>query len=97
LGLRGVVAEEDVRWVGPRLGPQPLKTYEEPVQGTKGEWKRLPRTYVVCSESAFKGVFEAFVQMARFDSGWNCVELAAGHSPMVSDALSKALIENLTI
>ena len=97
LEMLGIVAEEDARWVMPRLGPQPLKTYEEPVEGTKGEWERLPRTYVVCTESAFRGVFEPFAKTARDEAGWNYVELAAGHSPMVTapDALSKVLTENV--
>ena len=91
----GVLAEENVRWIGQRLVEQPLKTYEEPVQGTSGEWKRLPRTYIACTESAFVGVLEPFAQMARTQPGWSCVELASGHSPMISapDALVRVLTE----
>jgi pimeloyl-ACP methyl ester carboxylesterase len=97
LEMLGVVAEEDVAWVEPRLGPQPVATYDEPVQGTAGEWTRFPRTYIACAESAFKGVFAPFVETARADPGWSHVELAASHSPMVTEpvALAKALLEEL--
>lgn len=41
--------------------------------------------------------FEPFVQIARAEPAWSYVEVAAGHSPMVTEpeALSKALIEAL--
>lgn len=51
----GIVADEDVLWVGRRLSPQPLKTYEEPVRLPPGEWERVPRTYVFCTGRAFGG------------------------------------------
>jgi pimeloyl-ACP methyl ester carboxylesterase len=93
LELLGIVAE-DARWVEPRLGPQPLSTYEEAVSGTAGEWKRLPRTYIACAESAFRGVFAPFAETAQTEPGWSYVELAAGHSPMVTEpeALAMALL-----
>jgi pimeloyl-ACP methyl ester carboxylesterase len=38
----GIVADEDVRWVGPRLSPQPLKTYKEPVPPSTGRMGEGP-------------------------------------------------------
>lgn len=91
----GIVADEDVRWVGPQLGPQPLRTYEEPVTLLPGEWEALPRTYMLCSERAFGGLFEPFAETADNDPDWEYVELAGHHEPMVTapGVLASALLE----
>ena len=95
LEMLQIVADEDVQWVSPRLGPQPLMTYEEPVRLPKGNWEELPRTFIFCGERAFGGLFERFAQVARREAGWDCVELPTGHEPMVTAPvdLAKALLD----
>jgi pimeloyl-ACP methyl ester carboxylesterase len=95
LEMLQVVAEEDVRWLAPRLTDQPLKVYEEPVHLPPGDWERLPRTYVFCTERAFGGLFEANAEWARAEPGWDRIDLAAGHEAMVTapDALARVLLQ----
>jgi pimeloyl-ACP methyl ester carboxylesterase len=95
LEMLGIVNEDDARWVEPRLGPQPLKTYDEPAHLDQGEWEQIPKTYVVCTDGAFRQVFEPFVQRARTERGWQCIELPTGHDAMVTspERLSEILLE----
>jgi pimeloyl-ACP methyl ester carboxylesterase len=93
--MLGIVADEDAAWVDSRFTPHPIKTYEEPVRVPPGEWERLPRTYIFCTERAFGGLFETFAEAARSDPGWQRIDLAAGHESMITapEALSKALLQ----
>lgn len=91
----GIVADEDVRSVGPRLSPQPLKTYEEAVRLPPGEWESVQRTYVFCTGRAFRGLFERFADEASTDPGSDRIDLDVAHEPMITapEALSKALVQ----
>jgi pimeloyl-ACP methyl ester carboxylesterase len=95
LEMLGIVADEDVRWVGPRLTAQPLKTYEEAVRLPSRGWDRLPRTYVFCNERSFGGLFEPFAEAASADPAWNRVNIAAAHEPFITapEALSRTLLQ----
>lgn len=79
----GVFAEADVRWVGPKLVPQPFKTLTTPVRLKNPTALVLPRTYIYCNGPAM-GFFEAFAEWTRTGKGWRYRELATGHDAMVT-------------
>lgn len=74
---------EDLAWITPRRGPQPRKTFEEPVRLT-GAVDRLPRAYVYCVQKLPGDVFAQFASRARGESGWHYEELDATHSPNIT-------------
>jgi pimeloyl-ACP methyl ester carboxylesterase len=66
LELFGVTEAADHAWAGPRIGMQPLKTFEQPLPQT-GAAAALPRTYMHCA--AWPG-FTAHADRARTEPGW---------------------------
>ena len=78
----GVTAAADLKWAGPRVGPHPLKTFQQPVRLTNPAATALPRTYVACTQST--GTFDAFYQQARTEPGWRYRELPTGHDAMIT-------------
>ena len=79
----GVTDEADLAWIRPRLGPQPLATFTEPVHlGHLGA--SLPRTYIACVASATAATFRPFAERARADPTWRYRELPTGHDAMVT-------------
>lgn len=95
LEMLGIVADDDIRWVQPRLSPQPLKTYEDAVRLPQGAWETLPRTYLFCTERSFGGLFEGPAKAAEADPAWDRIDIAAAHEPFVTapEALSRALLQ----
>lgn len=81
----GVFAEADVRWVEPKLVPQPFKTLVTTVRLTNAKALALPRSYVYCNSPAM-GPFDAFAERTRTEKGWRYHELATGHDAMVTMA-----------
>jgi pimeloyl-ACP methyl ester carboxylesterase len=83
---------EDLAWVTPRRGPQPHKTFSEPVRLT-GAVDRLPRVYVKCTQVNPGDVFEQFAARARSEAGWQYEEIDATHSPNITapEALAEIL------
>jgi pimeloyl-ACP methyl ester carboxylesterase len=79
----GVFAEEDVKWVEPKLVPHPFKTLATPVFLTNPAALALPKTYMYCNNPAM-GFFDAFAERARSEHGWRYRELATGHDAMVT-------------
>jgi len=84
---------EDLAWVTPRRGPQPRKTFEQPVRLT-GAVERLPRVYIKCLRINPSDVFEQFAARARNEPGWQYEEIDATHSPNVTapDELAEILL-----
>jgi pimeloyl-ACP methyl ester carboxylesterase len=78
----GIFAEDDVRFVGPRLVGHPLQTFLTPVEVTHPGFASLPRTYVYCDKPAM-GFFEASAAKAK-DRGWRYHVLGTGHDAMVT-------------
>jgi pimeloyl-ACP methyl ester carboxylesterase len=89
----GILKEADVKWVLPRLVPQPLKTFVEPVQLGNPAASSIPRTFIRCTEPAMPE-FEHFERQAR-DKGWTIHHLRAGHCAMVTAPaeLAKLLLD----
>jgi hypothetical protein len=54
----------------------------------------MPRTFIDCHQPAFATI-DVMRQRVRAEPGWNVVELATGHYPMLSapEALSKLLLQ----
>ena len=77
----GVVDAGDLAWARPRLGLQPLKTFEQPMPQTDPAAAALPRTFIHCS--AWAG-FTAYADRARTEPGWRVRELATGHDAMIT-------------
>jgi hypothetical protein len=89
----GVTDEADLAWVRPRLGPQPLATFTEPLR-LRHPGASPPRTYVACTASTV-ATFRPFAERARADAAWRYRELATGHDAMVVTprALAQLLLE----
>jgi pimeloyl-ACP methyl ester carboxylesterase len=79
--LYGVTREDDLRWVRPRLGPQPLRSLEQPLRAEAAPGAALPRTFVACTE---RHLFRRFADRARAEPGWRYRELATGHDAMIT-------------
>jgi pimeloyl-ACP methyl ester carboxylesterase len=88
-GLTG----EDAAWVEQRQTPHPAGVFEEPLSFDADRWAARPRTYVDCTAPALTTI-EPSRRLVRSQPGWELVELATGHDPMVSapDRLAAALL-----
>ncbi len=77
-----------------RQTPQPGGTYEEALHFDGGRWATRPRTYVDCTAPALPTI-DLSRRLVRSQPGWELVELATGHDPMVSapDELVAVLLE----
>ena len=77
LEILGVSDADDLAWIRPRLRPQPIGTFTEPVQAPAGE-SPPPSTFVVCSQSGFQ---ETAAKCRA--KGWPVLEIDCGHDAMV--------------
>jgi pimeloyl-ACP methyl ester carboxylesterase len=73
----GVTDPADVAWAGPRIGPQPIATFEQPLGSPS---PALPRTYI----GTEYGTFLRFTERARAEPGWTVRELPTGHDAMIT-------------
>jgi pimeloyl-ACP methyl ester carboxylesterase len=89
-GLTG----DDRDWVNRRQTPQPFRLYQQPLQFDAARVDALPRTFIDCTQPALATIAPSRVRV-RSEPGWNVVEMATGHDPMVSEpaALSKILLD----
>jgi hypothetical protein len=70
---------EDQSWMLPRLCPQSVASFAQPVRLGRAESQRIPRSFILSSESGFEPVAE----QAR-KSGWGLHQLDTGHDPMIT-------------
>lgn len=89
-GLTG----DDRDWVNRRQTPQPFRLYQQPLQFDAARVDALPRTFIDCTQPALATIAPSRVRV-RSEPGWNVVEMATGHDPMVSEpaALSQILLD----
>jgi pimeloyl-ACP methyl ester carboxylesterase len=94
LARYGIVAEDDVRWAGPRLCEWPLLTFTQSIQCDDDPG--IPRTYIACT--AFDGPFGTFAERASTERGWQYRELQTSHDAMITmpEALAELLLEAAT-
>ena len=77
----GVTAVEDVQWAAPKLVPQPLATFTQPLRLTDRA-AALPKTYILCT--ANPNSFRPFAEPVRGAPGWRYRELHTGHDAMIT-------------
>ncbi|MCY1547682.1 hypothetical protein D9M68_837510 [compost metagenome] len=87
-GLNG--ADRD--WINRRQTPQPFRLYQQPLDFDADRVAALPRTFIDCIQPALATIAPSRARV-RSEPGWNVVEMATGHDPMVSEpvALSQIL------
>jgi hypothetical protein len=78
-GLEG--ADRD--WVNRRQTPQPVGVYQDPLHFDAARVAAVPRTFIDCSNPALPTI-AVMRQRVRSEPGWEVIELATGHDPMVS-------------
>ncbi|MBX3611434.1 MAG: alpha/beta hydrolase [Hydrogenophaga sp.] len=84
-GLEG--ADRD--WVNRRQTPQPFRLYQQPLDFDGDAWERVPRTFIDCVAPALPTIAPSRVRV-REEPGWQVIEMATGHDPMVSDPVGLA-------
>lgn len=89
-GLSG--ADRD--WVNRRQTPQPFRLYQQPLHFDAARVAAVPRTFIDCTQPALATIAPSR-ERVRSEPGWNVVEMATGHDPMVSEpaALSQILLD----
>jgi pimeloyl-ACP methyl ester carboxylesterase len=78
-GLSG--ADRD--WVNRRQTPQPFNVYRDPLDFDAARVARVPRLFIDCNRPPLATI-AAMRARVRSEPGWQVVELATGHDPMVS-------------
>ncbi|MEW6707866.1 MAG: alpha/beta hydrolase family protein [Pseudomonadota bacterium] len=87
-GLQG----EDADWVQRRQTPQPGSVYDDPLQFDTARLAALPRTFIDCTAPALPTI-AASRRRVREQPGWQVLEIATGHDPMIS--APQALLRHL--
>ncbi|MCE5258309.1 MAG: hypothetical protein LLG44_04515 [Chloroflexi bacterium] len=71
------------QWMAPRMVPQPIATYTQPVR-TGSAWDaQFAHAYVLCTEGPLAPYMAVFAEQAKA-AGWPVRELAYGHDVMVT-------------
>jgi len=80
----GITTEADVRWMRPRIGAHPLKTFQQPVRLTNPAAAALPRTFIHCTDKPAGDLFAPLAARLRAETRWRYRALATGHDAMVT-------------
>ena len=91
-GVFGVTQEPDLSWVRSLVGPQSLKTFEEPLHlKDPAIVSKKPRTFIRCAGGGFGSVFRDVMRhliarrtLAPTDPGWRLRQLPTGHDCMIT-------------
>ena len=78
-GLTG----EDAAWVDRRQRPHPGAVYEDVLHFDEARVASLARTFVDCTSPALPTI-EKSRERVRSEPGWQVIEIATGHDPMIS-------------
>ena len=78
---RGLLTEDDVRWLLRHFVPHPAQTYLDPVRFQNPAALALPKTYIYCTLT--DGPFDRFAARAQTEAGWRYRELVSGHDAQV--------------
>ncbi len=83
------LAGEDRDWVNRRQTPQPFRLYQQPLDFDEALVAQIPRTFIDCSQPALATIAPARARV-RSEPGWQVLEMATGHDPMVSQPVQLA-------
>jgi len=88
--------DEDRAWLLRRHVPHPFAMYRVPLHFDGARWAALRRCFIDCNRPAYVTI-DAMRKRVRSQPGWQIVEIATGHFPMVSapQALLDALLRLL--
>lgn len=75
-------SEEDVKWIQQFRMPQPVKTFEAPLELRNGD-TRIPRTYIYAKRATPEDTFRRFADRAKREH-WDYREIDASHSPHIT-------------
>jgi len=74
-----IVDPEDQSWVLPRLCPQSVASFAQPLRLGSSEAQEISRSFILSSESGFDPVVESVRQ-----SDWGFYQLDTGHHPTIT-------------
>jgi pimeloyl-ACP methyl ester carboxylesterase len=77
------LAGEDAAWVERRQTPQPGGVYDDPLEFDGERWAARRRVFVDCTAPPLPTI-DPSRALVRRQPGWEVVELATGHDPMIS-------------
>jgi pimeloyl-ACP methyl ester carboxylesterase len=77
------LSDDDRAWLMRRQVPHPFGPYREPLPFDGERWARLPRTFIDCHAPAYPTI-AAMRERVRRLPGFQVIEMATGHCPMVS-------------
>jgi pimeloyl-ACP methyl ester carboxylesterase len=88
------VNEKDRVWVDSLTGPQPLKTFSDPITLT-GARERIAKKTYIRAKGYDNPAFDRALARCKADKSWRVYELASGHDVMVDqpDRLTEILLE----
>ena len=75
----GIADPEDQSWVLPRLCPQSVAAFAQPLRLGSFEAQEISRSFILSSESGFDPIAKRVRQ-----SGWGLYQLDTGHDPMIT-------------
>ena len=78
---------EDQSWMLPRLCPQPVASFAQPIRLRNSQAQGIPRSFILSSGSGFDQVAERAKR-----SCWDVYKLDTGHDPMITKPLEVAEI-----
>lgn len=76
----GVTNRVDINWMNTRLSPMPWHTHDQPIRITNPKARRLPKSYISCTEFG-DSQFKAQKSPA---ADWDYHELKTGHDAMIT-------------
>jgi pimeloyl-ACP methyl ester carboxylesterase len=84
----------DADWLRRRHVPHPFGMYRVPLHYDGALAESLPRLFIDCTQPAYPTI-DAMRRRVRQQPGWQVVEMACGHFPMLQqpDALARLLLD----
>jgi pimeloyl-ACP methyl ester carboxylesterase len=80
----GIADKQTLDWLGERLTPQPVGTYQEKLVLNNPIGNGVPRIYLDCIASPFEPLVEVKKILKR-QPGWKWIELNTHHDPMITE------------
>lgn len=91
----GITNQEDIDWMLPRIGPQPLKTFTQPLAVSTSSQITLKKSYIQLTDN--RPHFNEAATRAR-EYGFQCYKLlSGGHDAMVTKPAELVELLNITI